>query len=87
MSDKTSRPTPEVYMLQKELERVRSQLRQEQAVYDQVKLMEFLGVDTPGASAFTNAFVCVTRQGVASQRRDTGIDHWSIPASPTQTAS
>ena len=37
MSERASRPTPEVYMLQKELEKVRSQLRQEQVLGDHEK--------------------------------------------------
>ncbi len=37
MTEKAGRPTPEVYMLQKELEKVRAQLRQEQAIGDHEK--------------------------------------------------
>lgn len=37
MSEKASRPTPEVYMLQKELEKARSHLRQEQVLGDHEK--------------------------------------------------
>ena len=38
MTEKASRPTPEVYMLQKELEKARSQLRQEQVLNDHDKI-------------------------------------------------
>ena len=38
MTEKASQPTPEVYMLQKELEKVRSKLRQEQVLGDHEKI-------------------------------------------------
>ncbi len=38
MSERAGRPTPEVYMMQKELEKARTELRQEQALADQDKL-------------------------------------------------
>ncbi len=48
------------------------------------KIRLVLGSVYTGCVAFTNAVVCVATQGVASQHHDAGIDHWSIPASPTQ---
>ena len=38
MTEKASQPTPEVYMLQKELEKTRSKLRQEQVLGDHEKI-------------------------------------------------